>query len=203
MMARLFRRAPSAFWLVLSLFALSVFRTLEVGEAEMRRSDAAFDAAELTLAVHHARRAAEAYVPGGEHVQAAYARLRAVGVGAERARDTALAASSWRSMRAASLATRHLWMPHGRELAEANEHLAGLLGPGAGVDIELPFAPRPPRPVWVLLIGAGFLLGAGGLLLLMGRGASRGGHWSFARARLPSVAFAAGVFVFSLALLSA
>ena len=80
--------------LLLVIFALATLRTLWRGDAEMAASDRAFDQGELELALRHARRAATAYVPGAAHVDAAYARLQALGLGAERARDAALATSA-------------------------------------------------------------------------------------------------------------
>ncbi|MET0411412.1 MAG: hypothetical protein ABW217_08940, partial [Polyangiaceae bacterium] len=82
-------------------FALGTFRTLERGQQELARSDAAFDRGALEPALLHARRAALLYVPGASHVTAAYERIRAIALGSERAREPVMAAAAWRAMRAA------------------------------------------------------------------------------------------------------
>jgi hypothetical protein len=185
------------------LFAFSTFRTLDAGEEAMRASDRAFDAAELEVALEQARHAAISYVPGARHVDAAYARLRALALGAERARDTTLAMSAWRAVRAAALETRHVWLPRARELDEANHELARLSGSaGASTEREL-LEPGSPRVGWVSLLGLGFACGCVGLVQLAGSGLSRAGRWLPTRMRLPGLLVLMGAAVFSLALLRA
>src|SRR5262249_32206182 len=90
---------------------LLALRTLGRGSAELAASDAAFESGQGELALRPAERAAAAYVPGGAHVSAAYARLRALAVGAEREGDRDFAARAWRAERAAALQSAHLWQP--------------------------------------------------------------------------------------------
>jgi len=184
------------------LFALVTLRTLSRGEAELRASDGAFDVGQLELAVRYARRAATAYVPGAAHVKAAYARLRAVAVGAERARDFALAESAWQAVRAAALESRHVWCPHARELEQANANLARLRGLAAP-----PSAPAGPaevlQPGWALLLGVGFFAAVGSLTWFCTRAWTVTGHWMAARAGWPALGWCAGVCVLAWALLHA
>ena len=202
MSAAVLQRLALVAALALVLFALVTLRTLSRGEAELTASDRAFDAGQLELAVRYARRAATAYVPGAAHVDSAYARLRAVAVGAERAREVRLAASAWQAVRAAALESRHVWQPHARELEQANAHLARLRGQPAA-----PSAPASPAellaPGWALLLGAGFLGAAGSLTWFCTRAWTATGHWAGARAGWPALGWCAGVCVLAWALLHA
>lgn len=183
-------------------FALGTFRTLERGQQELARSDAAFDRGELEPALLHARRAAFLYVPGAPHVTAAYERIRAIALGSERAREPLLAASAWRAMRAAALETAHLWQPHGYELGEANAHLARLLPTAPGNVGFAEAAARSPRaPVWTLLLAGGFGAALVGFVLTVWRGVKPSGEWVLGRARLPLALALAGVICSALALL--
>jgi len=188
--------------LPLVLFALVTLRTLSRGEAELAASDRAFDAGQLELAVRYARHAAAAYVPGAAHVAAAYARLRAVAVGAEHARDVALAASAWQAMRAAALESRHVSGPQLRELEQANANLARLRGLSA-----VPSGPTSPaevlQPGWALLLGLGFVVAVSSLTWLCTRAWTATGDWVATRAGWPALGLCAGVGALAWALLHA
>jgi hypothetical protein len=184
--------------LALAIFALATQRCLRAGVEEMRQSDVAFDAGELPDAIRHARRAATSYVPGAVHVEAAYARLRAVALGAERARNPELAMSAWRAVRSAVIESRHIWLAHADELARADLNLARLLG-----------SPEPPasaglsarsNPGWVVSLLLGFFCTWIGLGLVFWRGMSGSGRWVLSRVRLPALLFSLGLVVFGLAL---
>lgn len=110
---------------VLALGALTA-RAVSDGEAQMTKSDRAFNQGDLGAALEHARRAAVAYAPGAPHVAAAYARLMAIAVGAEAQGNRALTLRAWRDVRGAALETRHVWTPHRHELERANRNLARL-----------------------------------------------------------------------------
>jgi len=183
-----------ALLLSLVVFAVAVARTLELGAAELDVSDRAFDAGELERAVRHARRAAALYVPSAAHVAAAHARLRAVALGAERARDLGVARSAWRALRASVLESRHVWQPHASELTEAEANL-----------MRLEAAARLPRPSVMAPGAAGVLAGcfALGVLGFVGsvwRGLGASGRWAFQRARAPIALLALGVLGFGLTL---
>lgn len=183
-------------------FALATFRTLEQGEQELGLSDAAFDRGELEPALLHARRAAILYVPGAPHVTGAYERMRAIALGSERAREPTLAIAGWRAMRAAALATAHLWQPHAYELGEANAQLERLLPGAPGTATFVTGAQRSGRaPIWTLLLGAGFAAALVGGVLTVWRGLRPSGEWVLGRARLPLVLTLAGVICSALALL--
>ena len=187
--------------LLLVIFALATLRTLWRGDAEMAASDRAFDQGELELALRHARRAATAYVPGAAHVDAAYARLQALGLGAERARDAALATSAWRAQRSAALESRHLWQPRQRELTRADQNLARLLGlPPAA---ELVGARPAFQAGWVPLIALGFAAAVGSLVWLCLGAWTPAGRWLPGRARWPALGLCAGMLAASWALLHA
>jgi len=187
--------------LVLVVFALATLRTLWRGDAEMAASDRAFDQGETALALRHARRAATAYVPGAAHVDAAYARLQALALGAERARDAALAAAAWRAQRSAALESRHLWQPRQSELERADENLARLLGlpPNA----ELAGARPAFRARWVLLIALGFAAAIGSMVWFCLGVWTPAGRSLPGRARWPALGLCAGVLAASWALLHA
>jgi hypothetical protein len=200
--AALLRRVALVAALPLVLFALVTLRTLSRGEAELTASDRAFDAGQLELAVRYARRAATAYVPGAAHVDAAYARLRAVAVGAERARDLTLAAGAWQAVRAAALETRHLWTSHARELEQANANLSRLRGlpPAPSADAS---PAEALQPGWALLLGAGFFAAIASLIWFCLRAWTATGHWLAARAGWPALGWCAGLCVLAWALLHA
>lgn len=185
---------------VLLIFALASHHALRRGAAEMRASDAAFDAGELTSAVRHARRAASLFVPGAEHVADGYERLKAVAIGAERARDTGLAMTAWRAVRAAALDSRHLWVGRPSELAQANANLARLSGAAEADALEAPHAAEGTR---ALLVSLGFVAALVGLLLFMRYGLTRSGEMSWLRARVPVGLFVGGLMSLGLALLRA
>jgi hypothetical protein len=200
--ASVLRRLALAAALPPLLFALVTLRTLSRGEAALTASDRAFDAGQLELAVRYARRAATAYVPGAAHVDAAFARLRAVAVGAERAREIALAASAWQAVRAAALEIRHVGRPRARELEQANANLARLQGlPSA---LSTPASPAEVlQPGWALVLGAGFFTAVGSLAWFCTRAWTATGHWRTVRAGWPALGWCAGVGVLAWALLHA
>lgn len=183
---------------VLLVFALTTHRTLRRGAEEMRASDAAFDAGELESAVRHARRAASLYVPGAEHVERGYERLKAVATGAERARDTGLAMAAWRAVRAAALESRHLWVARPRELEQANANLVRLSEAPNTTGLE---GRQVADTVRALPVSLGFVAALAALLLITRYGVARSGEISWVRARLPACLFAAGLLSLGLALL--
>ncbi|HEU4583253.1 MAG TPA: hypothetical protein VFS67_33575 [Polyangiaceae bacterium] len=202
MSGRALRRLALAAALVPVLVALVTLRTLGRGEAELAESDRALGAGELELSLRHARRAALAYVPGASHVDAAYARLRALALSAERDQDRALAASAWEAMRVAALESGHLWRPRARELAQADDNLARLRGLSAA-EWQALRAPEPPRPWAALLLGAGFLVALLGLLAFSAGAWSASGRWRSARATWPALGWCVGMGALAWALLHA
>lgn len=196
------RRLALAAALAPVLVALVTLRTLGRGEAELAASDRAFAAGELALSLRHARGAALAYVPGARHVEAAYARLRAIASGAERDRDRVLAASAWEATRLAALESAHLWRPRERELEQADTNLARLRGLSAA-EWKALRAPEPPRPFWALLLGAGFLCALLALIWFCASAWSASGRWRPSRAAWPALGWCMGLGVLAWALLHA
>ena len=166
---------------VLTLGALTA-RVVARGEAELSKSDGAFNRGDLRATILHARRSAVLYAPGAPHVPAAYARLSAVALGAEASGDADLARLAWGAMRGAALETRHLWTPRAAELVRANTNLARLSSVAGRGDHgrarELLARDDAPRAPWVLLLGVGFGLFAAGLGLFAARGLSPSGKIS-------------------------
>jgi len=163
------------------VFAGLTARMLVEGERELARSDAAFNRGDLRDAILYARRAAVLYAPGAPHVPSAYARLEAIAVGAESTGQPEVARQAWGAMRGAALETRHLWTPRGADLARANTNLARLdtVGGGdRGRAARLLARDDAPRAQWILVLGAGFVLFAGGLLVAVRRGVGEDGRIS-------------------------
>ena len=175
------RRAATALLVLVLLAALLSARVVLEGEEELARSDAAFDRGDLREAILYARRAATLYAPGAPHVDAAYARLTAVALGAEASGDPAMARQAWGAVRAAALESRHVFTPKEAELARANSSLARLERtrggdvPDAGRVARLLARDDAPRAPFIGLLGAGFGLFACGLGLVARRGVSAEG----------------------------
>jgi hypothetical protein len=173
---------------VLTLAALTA-RIVADGEAALAKSDAAFDKGDLRDAILYARRAAVLYAPGAPHVSAAYARLRAIALGAEATKDFDIARQAWGATRAAALETKHFTTPRALDLARANASLARLASSGGAGGAGAIDAPREkmsqalarddaPQAAWVVVLGAGFVLFAAGLFTLVNAGVSREGEVS-------------------------
>ena len=187
---------------VLTLAALTA-RILVQGEAELTRSDAAFNRGDLREAVLHARRSAVLYAPGAPHVPAAYARLSAVALGAEASGDKEVARLAWGAMRGAALETRHLSTPRAADLARANANLARLSSGGVAVDraraAEVLARDDAPRAPWVILLGVGFSLFGLALGLLFARGVSPNGKISVRGLWVSAIVALVGVACWTLA----
>ncbi len=136
--AKILRSVAVGLLLVVLGVAALTARAVREGERQMRESDAAFNRADLTSAVLHARAAAVMYAPGAPHVRRGYERLLAIAVGAEAAGQKRTAESAWRSVRGAALETRHVWVPHRAELARADENLARLARAAEGSEVGDP-----------------------------------------------------------------
>lgn len=177
--------------LTLAAFALASLSTLERGRAELTRSDAAFDRGDVELAMHHARRAARAYVPGARHVALAYERLAAIALGAERAQDPSLALAAWQAARAAALETAHWWQPHVEELERAELNLARMTGSRGAREGEGGLARAARASARAVVLGS---LGAVlAVLAAVLRGVAPSGRLQLERLRLPFALFALAV----------
>ncbi len=155
---------------VLSLAAVAS-HTMNLGEAEMRRSDLAFHDGDIAAAARHARRSASSAVPGAPHVGEAYDRLRAIARGAETGGDFTYAAVAWRSVRAAAIESDS-WGAETQTMSREAENNLQRLAQHAGAASAEASATSSGVPGSTLrwLLPIGFLLTLGGLLL----GASRG-----------------------------
>jgi hypothetical protein len=152
---------------VLVLGVLTAHTVLE-GQDELELSKAAFDRGDLADAIQHARRAAGYYAPGAPHVDASYARLRAIAFGSEASGDQPTARLAWSAVRSAALETRHAFVSRAAELEEADRQLARLArGQGERAPARPEPSPRPgPDPGWAAVLSLGFLLSLAGLAMI-------------------------------------
>lgn len=172
--------------LVVSIVACGFGLVLHINRAgteALRCSDQAFDAGDLEKATRCAREAASWYLPTAPHVEAAYARLRAIAVGAEATGDVRNALRAWAALRGALVETAHPWDHRERVMSDANNGVVRLLlrqqkqGDGryaSSANEEAPLvahykapAHEPGRSWFGLLTSAGMLLmlACGGVLL--------------------------------------
>ncbi len=203
------RLAWLAFMLVLA-FAVFSARVILEGAAELSASDAAFDRGDLLRSLDHARRSATLYAPGAPHVERAYARLNAIAVGAEAARDPKIAFLAWQAMRSAALESRHVFLPHQAELTRANQNLARLEALARDKDdsertknqtqaLARLSADDAPAPAWIAVLGLGFSLALAGLALFAFQGVDRAGKVTLGRARWGLLLFAIGAACWTVA----
>ncbi|HEX4336661.1 MAG TPA: hypothetical protein VH062_12155 [Polyangiaceae bacterium] len=201
------RRVALGMLLSVLLFAALTARIVADGEAALERSNAAFDKGDLRDAILYARRAAVLYAPGAPHVSAAYARLRAIALGAEATKDLEIARQAWGATRAAALETTHFVTPRELDLERANASLARLSGDGTSAASDPARAKMAaalarddaPQAAWVLVLGAGFVLFAAGLVLLVVKGVSAEGEVSRRGVVFSLALTVAGVVLWTLA----
>ena len=199
--------------LIVGVIALGTmtYRAVLDGTAELAASDLAFNRGDLAGAVLHARRSATAYAPGAPHTRAAVARLRAVAVGSEAAGDPETARLAWGALRAAALETRHVTVPYDAELREANERLERLSSKAATPaepaqreqaerDLRERLARVPGPPPWAsALLGTGFVLALGGLVVVAARGLTRDGRIVRQKLGIGLAVFLAGALLWAIA----
>lgn len=202
-----------AIGLMLTVFAVAAVtaRAVNEGERRMRESDAAFNQADLPTALLHARAAAVMYAPGAPHVRRGYARMIAIAIGSEAAGQRRMAESAWRSVRAAALETRHLWVVHRAELGRADENLARLSRApeeaSAAGDDKLALARAKaelvrddaPTTSFILVLVLGFALALGGLGTVGFSGVTPAGRIVLARAKLGVLLSLAGALMWTYA----
>lgn len=201
------RRVAFGLLLCVLLFAALTARIVAEGEAALAKSDAAFDQGNLRDSILYARRAAVLYAPGAPHVSAAYTRLRAIALGAEATNDLEIARQAWGATRGAALETKHFITPRELDLDRANASLARLAASGdgkAGDAAREKMAASlarddSPQATWVLVLGAGFVLFAAGLVSLVSAGVSADGEVSRRGVAVSLAVSVAGVVLWTLA----
>jgi hypothetical protein len=170
-MALAMRLAAIAGALVLALGAAG-WRLSSLARAELAASDDAWRRGDAAAATVHARGAARAWVPGADHMERAYARLREVATTSERQGDTAAALFAWRAALSARAASRPFSTCG--ETCEAAPIAIGRLA-AAGASARAPsIDPRPrivpavavdvvPPAHWgaVIVVAAGLMIAAG------------------------------------------
>lgn len=122
------------------VLATLVGRGLVEGSLCVRRADEALGRGEIDAAVGYAMRATKWYVPFAPHVEAGYERLRTIARRAEAGGDVDGALVAWQAIRAGARGTRSFYQPFPDRLAEADAHIASLLGgkPPPGIDKDKP-----------------------------------------------------------------
>jgi hypothetical protein len=199
------RRVAFGLLLAVLLFAALTARVVAEGEGELAKSDAAFDRGNLRDAILYARRAAVLYAPGAPHVARAFARLRAIALGAESTGQLDAARQAWGAARAAALETRHFSTPRAEDLARANASLIRLAGgpeasPGAREQVTKALSrDDAPDAVWVVVLGAGFALFAAALGSLVLGGIAPSGALNPRGVALSAALAVAGVVAWGLA----
>jgi hypothetical protein len=220
-MTRWLRHFALGLLVAVAALTLVVARAIVEGEAEMVKSDHAFDEGQLRTAAVHARRAATLYAPSAPHVGAAYERLIAIATGAEAAGKLDTAEAAWRAVRGAALETRHFGVPHRAELERANRSLARLQVRQAEASAALvPFKRNSRqsyeralsvlerddqlRAPWIVALLVGFAACAAGVFQLARRALDGEGRFGgFAQARLGLILVVAGALCWALAVVSA
>ncbi len=137
-------------------------RALLEGSACVRRADEALARGEVDAAVAYAMRATKWYVPFAPHVEAGYDRLRGIARKAEATGDVDGALLAWQAIRAGARGTRSFYQPFPERLAEADQHIATLLGgkPPPGVDRDKPREQRIREHLALLATSAAPATGA-------------------------------------------
>ncbi len=157
-------------------------RVVLEGRAALAEGDAALAAKRPVDAVAAWESAARWYLPGAPHVGEAYDRLRQFA-------EAHQSLAAWRAIRSAARATRHVWQPHGDQLAVADDAIIQL----SAVDPErapagdrdpatfsrwhagvLASDPRPSSGSAAVAIG-GIVLWLAGMALLIRRQTRRNG----------------------------
>jgi len=166
--------------IVLVMILVLSVKVLVSSRAELADADRASSAGELETAITHYRRAARWYLPIQPYADRALDRLMEIGAAAETDEDPVLALASYRSVRAALMSSRSLWIPDSDRLHQADERIAELmarsevpavdahLSEEARADTYLAMleTDRDPAAGWALLALLGFglwILGAYGV----------------------------------------
>jgi len=175
------KRGVAIFAIGLAVIGLIGLRAVLAGRNALADGDDWISRGKPAEAIRSYEAAARWYVPLAPHVDAAYAKLRALTAGPD-------ALLAWRAIRSAARATRSLWQPHAADLADADAHIAkleaGATAPEAWFAGRLAEDARPS-------IAMAALAGLGILLWLFGAAAVVFRRWS-----LP----AGGVIVLGVAL---
>lgn len=105
------------------LIAASGVALTRRGVQEMQSSDLAFHGGDLTRSLLHARAAALSYVPGSDHVRAAYDRIEAIARGSESQGDLLLSRRAWETLRVALEQTDYPGRPISVRMQQAERSL--------------------------------------------------------------------------------
>jgi tetratricopeptide (TPR) repeat protein len=193
-----------------------VLRAWVSSGAELAEAEAAQRGGDLEGAIAHYRRAAAWYFPGNARAAEAIEALFALGEAAEARGETTLALAAFRSVRAASMSARSVYVPHDSMRRAADERIAALMatGPVPPLDanrrpeerreshLALLRAERDPNVLWAMLALVGLVAWVTGGALLASRGLDARDAWVPAEARRwgTLIVLGLGLFVLGLAL---
>jgi len=198
--------------IVLATLGAMAIRVVVEGRTALAEGDEAAADGRTDEAIVGWETAARWYLPLAPHVDEAYARMTELAT--ERG---ARGLDAWRAVRSAALATRHLWTPHGDDLAAANTKIAELASrdpegaAAAGPDAEtrrrfhagrLARDPRPGTGAVVLAI-VGIACWLTGIGVLLRRGFDAAGHPARRPALVGGAVTVAGLAAWALGLYNA
>jgi hypothetical protein len=186
------KRGVAIFAIGLAVIGLIGLRAVVAGRRALADGDDWMLRGKPAEAIRSYEAAARWYVPLAPHVDAAYAKLRALATGPN-------ALLAFRAIRSAARATRSLWQPHAADLAEADAQIAKL---EAGATPEPWFAGRlaeDPRPS----IAMAALAGLGILLWLVGAAIVVFRRWSMPAGGMPFLVIVVGVALWLVGLYNA
>lgn len=211
------RRALSRAALVIGLVLAGLLLRAWIScGSELAEADSARRGGDTEAAIDHYRRAAAWYFPGNVRASAALEALFEIGAQAEARGETALALSAFRSVRAAAMSARSLYVPHDALRTHADERIAALMAAGTVPPADAERSPeqrrarylaalrqqRGPRTIWALLALVGLSLWITGGVMLATRGLDERDAWVPAQARRwgTLIVVGLGLFVLGLAL---
>jgi hypothetical protein len=185
-------------------------RLLVDARSALRAGQAAEGRGDRLEAIRHYQDAARLYLPRSPFVREALDRLEALATAAAQAGDGPNVRAALEAERAAILATRSLYIPHGSRLPDIEHRLARLLAAAEdrsvapGVSFEARAAwhlerlMRRPGPAlaYVLLALAGLVLWVGGAVGFFSRGLDARLRLRHPHAIIAGVAFVLGLAMF-------
>ncbi len=187
------------------ILAVLAVRVVTSAHAELIRGEALMARGDPDSAILAFRRAARFYAPGNPYSNEGLRHLWRVGTAAERAGETERALAAYRSMRAAIMSSRSVYVPHRAMLERADQAIARL-GAGSGESARelLAQLEAPPRPHvgWLLVVLAGWIAWTAGAFAFAQRAIDEEDRLRPSAARLwgTVIVFGFGLFVIGMAL---
>jgi hypothetical protein len=201
---------------LLALAALVLFviviRVVSSARQELGEADRLLARGDLDGAIVHYRRAARWYAPGSPYHVRALEQLAQLAADAERNGEPERALSAYRSLRAAIMATRSLYVPEQARLGAANLRIAALMAelPPPGMDagksraqlraehLRLLQAIPGPNLFWTCVLLSGFFGWVSAAFAFSVRAIDEHDRWVVAEARKWGICIALGFGLFLL-----